>query len=589
MAAKLDDLISELSEEERKNMFRDLMDERYSYDQKDASLKLKNNVSLLRNKNKNERSSLSPAGKRKQVIESVYKKMSFLEKIIIFFTSFFSSKSVEKIVEETIFSDMAKKIAMKGEGLISFKDEKIKNDIYVGALSVADNISVFRESVKYIYEKKLFDFFYYIFRMEMPDFEASLMKNIDPDNFVSGRSGIDFKKLEMDMRKKFNETVRTLDEKKMDFLFGCVKDFTIIQRLLKFPFEAFLGKFDFSVKGKMEAPISSVKKYISDLYDLFYNIDAASVNALIKYIFSYYLGYCLQESEEKREHHLKDLYKKAFDSVGAMDKFLSLPLENIVKYINRDFIYSPDEIICSDDWLKYIEQRWQNMMNEKFNRYMFSEKKEELISRFSVILKIEPDYFKNEFIYTDKHENQYVLSYMKIFSMINIFFRKYYSVKATSVMENFILNGKFYKEINKKDLSNSYNYFARAGCGYDDLLLSLRAGGSVDAKVAAAYSDITSPAIRLGQIKKIIDACNQDICDLAEKYIQNLGVIVRSFRGILEGDSGLEYDTLSNLEELYPKVSLVPGGFIYNIYMMLKTVWDILNEYFTIEKRCLKV
>jgi hypothetical protein len=137
----------------------------------------------------------------------------------------------------------------------------------------------------------------------------------------------------------------------------------------------------------------------------------------------------------------------------------------------------------------------------------------------------------------------YSVSFLKAFSS-QIFKRVQRPLSIVSV------SGEFYKEQNRKEYKEAFEFLENLD--QEMLRIENRLGdnGDVTVKLLDAQTDIDDADKRIEGIKAVLSDFESDVLAIVDKSVKAVNTLILVVSGILHGEPGARYDTLSNLNSV---------------------------------------
>jgi hypothetical protein len=135
------------------------------------------------------------------------------------------------------------------------------------------------------------------------------------------------------------------------------------------------------------------------------------------------------------------------------------------------------------------------------------------------------------------------LSFLKEFA--SIVFRK--ASRAVSVI---YLNGEFYKEQNRKEFTDAYEFLSRLEEKISLLEKRLSPRGDVSKQIGDVHGETATVKQKNEKIQSVLAEFDRESLSFVEESIKELNSLNLLLSGILHGEPGARFDTLSNFGSL---------------------------------------
>ena len=117
-------------------------------------------------------------------------------------------------------------------------------------------------------------------------------------------------------------------------------------------------------------------------------------------------------------------------------------------------------------------------------------------------------------------------------------------------LELILTQGQFYKQQNRDEFAETYESIVDLGRKSAELENQLGEKGYFGAKLLEIRNRSPGSTLKSRQTAEILDEANSDTLELLNRFVERLQKLVQLLAGILHGEPGAKFDTISNLSTL---------------------------------------
>lgn len=521
--------------------------------------------------------------KNKKIIEKAKEKLSFFQRIILFFMRIFLDKSLEKLLEEQLLKKEAEAVENASIGLIDFKNQKLKEKFLTEISSVCDDIDIFSLPINYIIKENKIDLFYrYIVKREVPGFEETILRDINPENLYASEKPENLDSIKPAVIKIFDEKINSFEKEEITVISEYSKIFCYMEKLVTFPFESFKNLFisDISVYktchfARAKKPLAKLDTILSKLFTGFSTLDI-----FVEYLFDFYDTGIASTVNIKNENNitnneiLKEVShsgkKKASKALIIINNFYtSIPFSKLLKVMHKNLSYKTGSLICEEDWFSVYKKLLKNEIENQVDEYIFLEKKKRFLQQMKGYIN-EISMTENDGMTITSEKAQYNLRNCNILYYLYVVFEKFYVKNLEQVISQIIIDGIFYKDTNKKELRETFSMLNTFRNNYQAFIARIGEG---------SISYIASEKAIGKKEDAIIKSISLEGYKLYKNYFKYFISIFNILKGITSGSGAEKYDTLSNIDNLFGMGGIIPAKVLNKIFNDFSEIITILDEY----------
>ncbi len=522
-------LVKTLSREERKDMLQRIQ----SYDEKVVSsepLKL-------------------PEDRAEFDFLREYHKLSIWEKIYITLKALFTQQSKEETLEQTILTRMGKRLERDYPGLFSFTTGELRSEFYEHLKKLREHTLFLREPCAAAFGKSKQDFFAFLAGWDMPDIQDRLLNDTDPEQVAYEKSLDEPQQVKKEIEYRIEDIIDSIDPERKQLLYDEVRELHCLYSLVNFNFDKLIDAFEQRGSGAWAAiPLSSYQAALTELLQLLSSLQKPPSEELVKVLIIFYLQRELEkEDPDEFEHHLYQMLKRSENAFSYIRFFnRTVPLLDLLRLAKRNVEYYPAEIGGGEDWFVQFKQFWYRRFDEKIRRYTEERKRKKIIDEALGLLEAEG--FPRVRYYRSGEIEEYIRArYEETIGFIRGFIEQVFMEEMHPPLKLVLIDGEFYKDQNREEYNDAYNGLLQLKSDIEHLEYDLSEKGEVGKRIAALRGEIVNTRLlhnKLSQIMAEVDKQAEQIITTAIDHVSSMSNVLG---GILYGDMGGRYDTLSNL------------------------------------------
>lgn len=270
------------------------------------------------------------------------------------------------------------------------------------------------------------------------------------------------------------------------------------------------------------------------------------------------------------------------DRVGALQTRLDtirgfarrVPLFDIIRYASGDPAYHLPAPAGGRQWRGLIERFWSKRMDGLFRIYAFERKKEELLAQAAEIAgvpEIEPlaDYPVAEGSRNGTHAAS--------LAILSALIERLRAKDFSGALKTLFVQGSFYKEENRAEYNEHYGAIGDLATALDSFSFRVSQNGDLAAAVAEAVRGESDPGPALERVDDVAD-------HLVRRGVETTHGLAEILRGVLYGEVGGRYDTLSNLDEVDGRNNHGFRERLDETLVFLKSGGPVLSSMYDVEK-----
>ncbi len=516
-----------------------------------------------------------------------FQQLSFIERLFLFLRVMFTSDTREELLEEMILTKLSKQVERNYSNIYTHSNGELAANFYWSVKKLQDRLSFLREPLRRSLAAQKKDFFAFLVGWEMPDIQERLMAEVDPEHVAYEKSISDPYKIRKEIEYQLEDILESIDDARKNILYSRVRNLHAFNTLVMYPYEKLLSSFEKrGAGGALTAPIFEVRSSLLDLTKVLYSVKNPPPESMMKVVFLFYLQNSLENEEsEEVERRLNNLLKQTEEALNYLRYFhVHVPMLTLSRLVLRNIEFIPDSIAGGEDWFVLFKQFWYQRFDQRMRSYSETFKRNQLIDSAKEFLKA---HSLPEVKYYNHIGSQYNLQprYLKTIGLIRGFMDSFFISEMNSPLKLVLIDGEFYKEQNREEYNDAYNGMLWVSDRIDNLEMSLSRDGEIGKRIDSINSEAASERQRAGRMQQLISSIDSQVEEIITKTIDYVTQLKNVIGGILYGDMGGRYDTLSNMGYIGRNENKNLQQKLGSINKKLDSFLDILTQLYDAEKR----
>lgn len=451
--SKFDELTRELDDEERKDLLDKLQKEKGDTHLPDSAefSQIKSDIQAHRS-----------------YARDTMKDLSFIDRIIIWLKSVFSSKQEEDVVLEIIFENLRKQINKSCHGYINWSNRQLTSKFISPFLPLINFCKENSNQVLPLFQGSYYhDFLCTIFENEFTGKLLESHANLVPENIKEIHTEF-FDKNTYDKERTNRQKAffLNLESGTYDNFYKELSKMDSIIALLTFDFSRLLGEFlitdpDAPLTSNNIANLATAIKQLESLFAVIDQIDFSIKEISILYeLLHYSKEHPLKQKDGKEGLVLYDidLLGEIIEEIQRIKK--KIPYMNIIKYYKKNLFYIFPAQQKQGDFIGFYKEHKRKKILNAWDEYYVKMKTEDLNKTLHTVL---PGYsFETlRYLTTDLYSQINNLTEYKVTSIykLNLGFeiiKRLTDLKMFIMLNKLLLKGKFVDDKVKASLSETY-------------------------------------------------------------------------------------------------------------------------------------
>jgi hypothetical protein len=510
-------------------------------------------------------------------LEVVYRGLGFLSRLIIYLKMLFTGRQREDVLERELLANIARDIQKKSPGIMNFSNETFLPAFCEEITMLRDNVQMFLHPLSHVDGESKGDFIAFLAGLLMEDIQARLFRETDPyylaakvvrkgqvsftpDEWENRRdmelplsSDISDGEMKKMMSGSLEDILAAISSDGKSLMYQNMKVLYHLVSLTRFSFTKLISAFSSGPDGSpFPCPMSRLKDQVIKLAEIMCNMKSPPSPVLMRVLFLF----CNQEKtgSELEAEVVRQISQaeKALGNIREINR--RIPWLLIARYVSRNLNYAYTISGGAEDWFAVLKQFWRARIDARYKDFTANRREKEL--RREIRIAFDPVPVRDVSGYSFPVDGHTVSgAYPLSLSLVKTFLEAVFPVELTEYLKMVLIDGVFYKENNRKEFSDGYNAVLKASGMLEKFEARLAPDGDVTLAVRANMKEYAPAVLKRRKIHAIVKGTDLDAEYLLQTVREGLQSLSRILNGILYGEIGGKYDTLSNLSYLGGKAN----------------------------------
>ncbi|MBN2440147.1 MAG: hypothetical protein JXJ04_02340 [Spirochaetales bacterium] len=483
--------------------------------------------------------------------EKQYQNLNLLRRIIIFIIALFTGKGKGVLVEQHLLNKLASKIRSKYPGLINFSRKQILRGLLAELENLNLQLSPLKESLKIALGTDRSNFLAFLISLELEIIQQRIIDETEPYSLYDSGNFAEVADIRNEMEKRFNKIIEDITREDRRKISQYVFALTRFYQLSSFDFDELTSlyrKNQFGGKGSLSFSIA--KNKLMRLCDLIQSAHFPPPLHALKAVFLFSNYDKIGDPHFNLTSKLDQYLGEADEAFSAMRRFnKKVPLPDILKCILQNYNYEPELLKGGEDWFVLFKTFWEKQFDKIFKSFYKEKKIKVFISQTLSFLGME-DFRKLEYYKPEIAYSPYTLKYYLSLLFIKNFYEMIFMPRMNKALKTLFINGNFYKKENRTSFTDTYNGMTTSYNKIHSLDKSVSPEGDLGIEIEAAKNEMikTQPIKRKASL--IFKEINGKAKNIIEETIANYTMMINILDGVLYGQVGGKFDTISNMKSV---------------------------------------
>ncbi|MFP4510069.1 MAG: DUF5312 family protein [Spirochaetaceae bacterium] len=516
-------------------------------------------------------------------LEERYRRLGLFARLWLFIRSFFQSTTPLELYERDALSGLARRVDKAAPGLISVSGRLALPGLYNKVRELESAAHSGAILLRHISGNRKGEFLTVLLGMEYYESRTVFDFDMNPDRVAEAHPDFSDSDLKRHMENRLEEILQSIPSDVRTRMYVNARYIDNLRELSTFDFARFFALFHTSRGTEVESPpLRSVAGHIERLAALFEGLRVSPGELMTRALYSWLRLEDHSDGEEADESTDTTTYrvKNLSHSLGVIAEFgRTVPLLALTRLAHDSLLYAPDHVGGGEDWFASIKRFWHTHIDVTHREYVMRQRRRALLTRGSELCHAEVRMMHG---YPGTEEDQPGL-YAATLGFLKTFFDAVFMKDFHAPMRLLQVNGQFYKDANRGEFNDSFEVLRSIPDRLRRLQRDVSEEGTTGLVLQRIARDISDPAKRVSERRKALVIVHKSAAKIASDAIQALRSIAAVLNGILYGEVGGPYDTLSNLNSIDGRNSDQYRKTLDSVLVQCKTADEILTGLYDLE------
>ncbi|MBN2049520.1 MAG: hypothetical protein JW760_03680 [Spirochaetales bacterium] len=513
-------------------------------------------------------------------LEAGYGKPGLLERFILFLMALFSGRSRQEVRENWIFKRASKDLERHYPGIVDFQEGILLNDFYAALESFSRKFTIFSEPLHEITGSTKEEFYAFLAGLEMPDLQRELQEALVPLSEEGQLETDEPSNLKREIEFKMEDLLNTIEQSEHDRMYLNARKVAWVKAVTFFPFRTILAEFEASAErsGKI-CYLGKVMNQLTALADLIVSYPAVPAKAFFQALITYRYREDMQKEDFDYETKSQDFVTAAVEALDQFADFTrTIPLVQIIRLYKHNTAYFPRRSTGGEDWLMLLRQFWFNRLNDGYQYFLSRREMNALTQKAAAFLKQKSIASHARYRF-DAWGYGITPRYEKSYAFLRGFYQNVFLPDINPTLKIVLIDGEFYKEQNREEFTEAYNQITQA-CdeliSFDEQLTEQGERGKL---IALVEKELITKPQRARKIAAILQVVDKDLGLKIAALLKHLELMEKVLKGIVYGEKGGRYDTLSNIGYLGKRSNVSFIVRLSGVHKKIETAVSLLRSF----------
>ena len=537
-------------------------------------------------------------------LDEVYKGLGLIAKIILFLKTLFSGHKRDSVLENELLAGIARDIQKRSSGIMDFGQRTFLPGFCDEIRMLKENVEPFTLPVNEAAGQRKSEFISFLASLYIEDLHDRIFQETDAYYQIgkaAHKGEFHFTHAEWDNRENIDippsselsdaevrrmmegaleDILAAIPQRNKTLLYEDMKVFYHLINLSRFSFDKVISPFS-SGPAAMPAPcpVARLKDQVVKLAEIMCNLRAFPSTLLLRALFLFCgADKADLESEAARR---TGAAVRALQNIREMNK--RVPWLLIARYIQRNINFRCIISGGAEDWFALLKQFWREKIDERYKDFIAKRREKEL--RRDVRLVFDPAPVREVNNYFFSVDGQDVRgTYTLSLSLIKTFLQCQFMAGMSNILKSILIDGVFYKEDNRREFTDGYNAIIKVSGMLESFEARLAPNGDIYASIESNKREYAPALIKRRKLLSIVRETDMDAAYLLQIAQGGLISVSKVLNGIIYGEIGGKYDTLSNLPEMGGKANAEFRRAMDDALRKINTVNSLLQKLIMSEK-----
>ncbi len=482
-----------------------------------------------------------------------YRELNPLSRLVILIRRIFSGKPRDELVKELVLKTLARRIELGNPGLVSYSRR-----VFLGRM--LEELKSLRDAARFIYdlldrtiEKDKGAFYAFLASLELEEQHQRLLSGTDPFQYAQTNSLAGEPEVRAAVWAAYDEILSSIPEDSRRRMYADVRSLTFLKRVAGFLYDRLFACFEEGPAGIPESPFVSARELVSELADGLYSMASPPSLKLMESLLVFQMRDDMENPDFDAEGALKSQLDRIEEALSRIRAFNArVPLYGILRLVLEDPNYRPRELAGGEDWFAIFKGFWKDRIEKQLGFYATERRMQDLQTDIAGFLGSQEAVLFGH-ISEEGRDGAPPVRLEKALAFLYAFYERLFVPEMNRSLKVLLIEGEFYKKDNRVEYTDAYNELLQIPDALSALDDRLGPGGDLGSAWSQAREELVSLPLKRRKIQSALQAANGEAEALLNRSREAMKRMQAILKGLLKGEAGGRYDSLSNLSYIEGK------------------------------------
>jgi len=489
--------------------------------------------------------------------EQVYHYMSFFRKVFLFLASVLTGRSRDDLVGEYVLHNLASQITSRYPALVDISKRQFLPGFFREIKTLQQAATFFAPACSRALGAEKAEFMAFLLGLESPETQQKLLEDTDPFSVGARESELPEFQLKKLLFRNLDDVLSFVPLHNRERMYRNAQLLHALYLLSTFPYGSLLLPFTGGAGGSPTAEgaeelvpcsVYQIKDHLLRLAAILRSLNEGPTQELSEAVFLFQRQSEQEGEDRELETELQKKVSAARTHFGAIRRFArDVPIFDIVRYVVGDVNYRVEPAGGGEDWLALIKRFWGDRIERLFAAFQFQRQKDELLAEAGELTGAGTVVPMGRYPSAGSGSGGKHAASLGVLAEI---VSRVYQSHMHAPLKVLLIDGEFYKEDNRTEFTTAFDALNDMPERLRVLRGRLTPDGQYGVELKKIAAEKMPPQARLQRRAAVVERIDEEADEMVQDALAALRSISEVLYGILYGEVGGKYDTLSNIGEI---------------------------------------
>ncbi|WP_028973965.1 DUF5312 family protein [Spirochaeta cellobiosiphila] len=484
-------------------------------------------------------------------LEKSFQSLNVIHRFFLFIKSLFTGKAIVDLMEDHLVAKQIDKITKVNSSLIDFRTNQFDTPMFTQITQLEESLGVFKDPLRYAFEVNKGEFYAFLGNHFIPDISVKLLNDTNPWTVRKNHPDKDSRDIKALCENALESAMMSITNNQKTDLYVHARVLYLLHKLSSFNWKLLTAPFLLGHPDYVSpCPVSELREGLEQIADIIQSLTIPPTLELLEVLFLFNSRENLQADDSKIGEYLKLKINYAEKALGVLRTFnKQVPLRDIIQFLSNNVNYNPEEVSGGEDWFQTYRKFWESRSRLQIQAFIKAENRQKIIKEAANFLgKDKISVLEN---YNKDFANQGISGR---YCMTMAYLKEWYSTimveELNPLLKKILVDGDFYKKDNRAEFTDSYNNLLLLGSLITDFSTSLEPEYPFHQQLMGLVNQNLKAEDMKKEVSSLVMEVDLQAENIIKKALDAQNVMVKVLKGIVYGELGGKYDTLSNISHI---------------------------------------